>query len=497
MDSVLEWGVFFFILFVVVRPIQSAWLFARPPRFRITFRTPEDWGVDYESVQLMARDGVRLTGWYMPSQNGATIILLHGHGGNRLAVSYHAEALLQQGYGVLMFDLRAHGNSGGRRFALGEKTVADVLTAVSYVSKRSDVNAAGIGLLGVSVGATLAIQAAARTVAVRAIVADGASPATFADMFAPTSLFDRLYRLPLQRYYMFFRQRFGRMTPLTSNLESLRKLPPRPLLLISTGYAAEQKLGRHYFETAREPKQLWELPEARHAAGWSKRPDAYAERILAFFDRALVKTRVVDPELLPVIEEPDLIKGENLPEDTAYDATVAMGWANLIALGLIPVVGVLFWLPFQLLWGGAWQKMMDFIVNVPSLWLVIILLGGIVAHELLHAVGFIWIGGVARTAVSFGFSWRGLAPYAHCPAPLTAVAYRLTVALPGFILGLLPALAGLLLGMMPLMFFGGWMLVAAGGDIAVLLVTQGIPDDACVRDHPNRTGCYVLKEKEC
>ncbi|MEM7111484.1 MAG: alpha/beta fold hydrolase [Chloroflexota bacterium] len=496
-DSIAEWVVFFILLFVIIQPVQAAWIFARPPRFRISFRTPTDWGVEYQSVQLEAPDGVMLTGWYVPSQNGAAVLLLHGHGGNRLAVSYHAEALISKGYGVLLFDLRAHGNSGGRRFALGEAAVRDVTTAVTYLSKQPEINAAGIGIYGISVGATLAIAAATRTVAIRAIVADGASPTVYTDMFPPETLWDRIYRLPIQRYYMFLRQRFGRVPALPPLTKSLRRLAPRPLLLISTGRGAEQRLGRHYYGMARAPKDAWELPEARHAAGWRKRPDAYAERLVTFFDAYLIQTHEVDPANLPVIQQPAFLVGENLPEDVAYDVTVALGWANLVAFVLLPVLGLLLWLPYQLLWGGAWAKTIDAIVNLPAVWLIVVVLVGVVVHELLHAAGFIWLGGVDRTAVSFGFSWRGLAPYAHCREPITAVAYRLTTALPGFVLGVLPALLGLLTDTMPLMLFGAWMIIAAGGDISVLLVTQGVPSDACVRDHPNRAGCYVLKEKNC
>ena len=46
--------------------------------------TPRDDGFAYEDLTLKTVDGFDLKGWYLPTHNGAAIILLHGYGGNRL-----------------------------------------------------------------------------------------------------------------------------------------------------------------------------------------------------------------------------------------------------------------------------------------------------------------------------------------------------------------------------------------------------------------------------
>ena len=185
----LEFSFFFLLLYFVIRPIYLAFLYTRPPKIRISFFTPTSLGVDFEDVTLTTRDGIDLRGWYIPSRNGAAVLLLHGHSGNRLAVLHQAEALIRAGYGCLMMDLRAHGHSGGRLYARSEMVVSDVLTAVSYLSKRPEVNQAGIGVYGVSDGGLFALQAAAKTVAIRAIVVDGASAAIFDDYPPPQAFF--------------------------------------------------------------------------------------------------------------------------------------------------------------------------------------------------------------------------------------------------------------------------------------------------------------------
>lgn len=496
--SLPELIVFLLVVFLVLRPVQAAWLFVRPPRFRVAYRSPEEWGVvGYERVELTAADGVGLRGWYVPSRNGAAVLLLHGHGGNRLALSFHAQMLWQAGFGVLMLDLRRHGNSGGRTFGLNGVAVGDVQTAVSYLIKRPDVNAAGIGVLGVSVGGTLALHAAARTVAIRAVAVDAPSPALFADMPPPSNGYERLIVWPLQAYYMAAQRWFGGGSDLAGITAVLPRLAHRPLLFIAAGQGRGPRLMRYWFEAARAPKQLWELPQAAYGAGWRREPERYGKQLVAFFNEALAHVDGVSGEVqVPHVAETAVVTSAAPPlaPDVAYEATVPLEWANWVGVLLIPAVGVLLGLPFYWVWGqNLWLELIR-LLQETSLWVMLgVLLVSVVVHEGLHALGFVWVGGVARTAVSFGIFWRTLTPFAHCRAPMTMNAYRLAVALPGLLLGVVPAGLGLLLGLVPLLLFGCWMVVAASGDVAVLWATRHVAGSALVRDHPTRAGCWVLK----
>jgi hypothetical protein len=71
-------------------------------------------------------------------------------------------------------------------------------------------------------------------------------------------------------------------------LATIQDIAPQPLLLISTGKGKEQAFARLLYEAAREPKELWELPEARHGGGYFFDKEAYAARIAAFFGAALL-----------------------------------------------------------------------------------------------------------------------------------------------------------------------------------------------------------------
>src|SRR5690349_12256261 len=62
-------------------------------------------------VSFPARHGAVIAGWYIPSRNGAAIILCHGSDGDRGGMLAHARALAPYGYGILLFDWPGHGES--------------------------------------------------------------------------------------------------------------------------------------------------------------------------------------------------------------------------------------------------------------------------------------------------------------------------------------------------------------------------------------------------
>jgi hypothetical protein len=183
------------------------------------------------------------------------------------------------------------------------------------------------------------------------------------------------------------------------------------------------------------------------------------------------------------------MKNESTAEKEYVDATISFVWANVVALLIIPLAAVIFLLPYWLLGG----RFFDWGERPLLIWLLAFI-GGIVFHELLHAAGFVWVGKVPVTAVKLGFSWKGLAPYAHCAEPMRASAYRLSIILPGLVLGILPGFLGIVWRSWFLVLWGILMTIAAGGDLAVLLAIRQVPGAAWVRDHPTKAGCQVLKE---
>ncbi len=183
---------------------------------------------------------------------------------------------------------------------------------------------------------------------------------------------------------------------------------------------------------------------------------------------------------------PTLIDGQAYTEATLTPAQVNVLGVPL-SLGLLFICLV----PYLLLWGPA--SLVDG-MGALGLWVIPVLLAAIVVHELLHGLGWKFFGGLSWSAIKFGFHWKALMPYAHARVPMTARAYRWGGALPGLVTGVLPVLIALALGQPVLLLLGGFLLMAAVGDMPILWAIRQVPAAAKVLDHPSLPGCLVLKE---
>ena len=186
--------------------------------------------------------------------------------------------------------------------------------------------------------------------------------------------------------------------------------------------------------------------------------------------------------------------------------TIPGGKANLYGLlGILPVA-FLYCLVFTLIWRipgtGLWTGWISVIaLNKPLLlktidagWLVlVVILAGIMAHELIHAVFMASFSEKGFRSVSFGFNLKAVAPYTHCKEKLSPLAYRVSLMMPAILLGDLPALAGLITGNILFLFFGIIFTWAATGDFIVLWLGRHLSNGS-FQDHPEKIGFIHIEE---
>ncbi|MCP4420053.1 MAG: alpha/beta fold hydrolase [Chloroflexi bacterium] len=288
--SVITWFKRLILILLVVRILSyfgilvtTANTFIAPHNGSICCATPADNGWEYETVTFTSADGMTLHGWYMPSENETAVILLHGHNGNRTQMLSRAEMLARHDFGVLLYDLRGHGESLSESRSLGWQDVEDVAAALVYLQQRDDVDPNRIGLLGFSLGGQIALRAA-QFDGVKAVATDGPGYANYQDIPPPTSFNEQLRSMEGWLWIKIMERKTGLTAP-TAIVEQIADIAPRPILFIGVG--GEVPLADFYYDAAQEPKALWNIPEADHGQGPKVRPEEYEERLVSFFGESL------------------------------------------------------------------------------------------------------------------------------------------------------------------------------------------------------------------
>jgi hypothetical protein len=172
------------------------------------------------------------------------------------------------------------------------------------------------------------------------------------------------------------------------------------------------------------------------------------------------------------------------------DRSISLLRANyLMVFFAVPAVLLPVWI-YGMMW--SWLRVVRFVTGTSALWLVAAVVGGIVTHELLHAWAWALAAHRPVRGMRFGFDWKTITPYAHCPDAMPARAYRIGAVTPLIALGVLPTVVALATGSPALLGFGLFFTFAAGGDMLILWLLRDTPAGALVEDHPHRAGCYVL-----
>jgi hypothetical protein len=241
-------------------------------------------GIPHAEVRIAMRDGRRLSAWYVPSRNGAAVLLSHGSGGSRGRVAAHVRMLARHGYGVLALDNPGNGGSDGHSNGLGDNAQPAIAAGLDYLAHRPDVDPERIAGFGLSLGGEVLLEAASRDRRLAAVVSDGATRPMDADeVMHPGAVERAVGWLTTQSV-----RAISGMKTSTSIIPMMPRIAPRPVLLVAGGgFPAEIRASRLYREAGGATVQLWELPDTGHTAGLRTHPAAYERRTVGFLDRAL------------------------------------------------------------------------------------------------------------------------------------------------------------------------------------------------------------------
>jgi fermentation-respiration switch protein FrsA (DUF1100 family) len=252
-----------------------------PPRLIPQGNTLRKYKIEYQTIDLITQDGIRLTAWYTPPQNGAVILLAHGYG-NKRQEWVHA-LLARKKYGVLSWDARAHGESDGDISTIGYLEVLDVKAALDYAQAQTGVE--HIGAWGGSMGGATMIRAAAQFPQIEALFIDS-SFTSLEDEFnylVPYPLINPLAKFIVTSGTGF---RFDSVNP----LNDIARISPRPVYIVQgrADTMAPPDSGEKLFHAAGEPRFLWEKEDVLHLSMYLDHPRRYQRRLVGFFDEWLL-----------------------------------------------------------------------------------------------------------------------------------------------------------------------------------------------------------------
>ncbi|HEX8491462.1 MAG TPA: MFS transporter [Pyrinomonadaceae bacterium] len=255
--------------------------------------TPAAQNTTFENVTFVSSDGNKLSGWYLPSSSHkVTIIMAHGLFRSRYEMLDRGVALWREGYGVLLYDLRRHGQSRAEFSTLGYDERHDVTAALMFMRERAPENR--IVLMGVSMGAAATLLSAAESDSLMAVVAES-SFLSFSDTVYHHIGMARLPKLGIRLPTFPFASLLVRFTAWRLNfraadfdvLQAVKKIKC-PILFI--GGSADRRMPNEsvlepLYAAANHPlKRKFIVEGAQHGHAYDRDDQSRVEYIKAFTD---------------------------------------------------------------------------------------------------------------------------------------------------------------------------------------------------------------------
>ena len=252
--------------------------------------SPSHLRLPYEYFHFLASDGYSLlAAWFIPAKKPkATVIYLHGVGDNKMSGLLLAKVLHDSNFNVLLYDSRAHGESGGGYCTYGYHEKHDVQIAMYEVQKKFP--GGKIGIFGTSMGAAIALQAASIEPRIAAVAAE----ASFATLRQITVDYQkRLMRLPWHFLRNIAMKRSEAIAHFkhreVSPIDAVKSIHV-PVLFIhgKNDTFIKHKYSEEMYDAANDPKELWLLEDASHTDVHEVGKHAYEQTIVSFFTRHLI-----------------------------------------------------------------------------------------------------------------------------------------------------------------------------------------------------------------
>jgi fermentation-respiration switch protein FrsA (DUF1100 family) len=286
---ILKWsiiGLLVALLGYVTVSFSLAWYLTTPARKPVG-DIPVELPATTQAVTFHARDGLTLSGWFIPcASTTRAVVLLHGNGSSRRQMLARAGLFHEAGYAVLLYDARGHGLSEGDKVSAGWFETADLLGALDYLRTRE---LKKFGCLGASQGgATILLAAEKLPPEVRWVIIESTYPNI-------RDALDRRFRMDVHLpgsvagalVIPFAELRLGVSVDQISPITHIRNLLCPVFVLGGSNDQHTLAISTQMlFSAAHTPKEFWLVPGAAHVDLYGFAQQEYARRIIEFVKNA-------------------------------------------------------------------------------------------------------------------------------------------------------------------------------------------------------------------
>lgn len=250
----------------------------------------------HRKLSVETEDGYRLIAEEFPAEESNDreshkwVLLLHGYTGWKEEMYPFAYWYHQQGYHVVVPDLRCQGESEGDFIGMGWTDASDCMLWLDEILAQD--SQAQIVLHGQSMGAAAALMMAGKKdlpEQVRAVISDSSYTDAYSMFGEKIREWFNLPAFPLvDSACLALRLRGGYNLKDASALEAVRK-SRIPILFIhgSSDAMISVQMAKDLYEEAECPKELLIVEDAGHGQTQDKEPDTYYGTIERFLDKVL------------------------------------------------------------------------------------------------------------------------------------------------------------------------------------------------------------------
>lgn len=265
-------------------------------RVEINEATLDDYQLVGEQINVLSKDGLNINTYVVPNENSkGNIILLHGmHGMDATSLFDYVKFVFDLGFTAISVDMRAHGKSEGEQLSFGYHEVNDVLAVIEFLKGDERFSSQPVILYGISMGASTAINTAAISEDVSAIIA--VSPF----LSIQNQIFDYMKRDGFPSAYaklfqpsvnLVLSHKFGVSPKKESPKTTVKNLNNIPLLIIHSKYDSQTALYQAetlYDLASTNQKEIWIVDGDEHLIVedvLSEESEFYRKRISEFLTR--------------------------------------------------------------------------------------------------------------------------------------------------------------------------------------------------------------------